>query len=150
MKQIDYLKLVNTGRKSSRYVRPSAEDEALKGVIGIGAVITLISTFGLGVLASYFGETMSMEILAKPMGTTFLIAVLLLVCGIFIGGAPTITRVCIAIVTSAVTLVLLVLASSGSLETQYLFAPLALFSVIVASVSARLVVVLGNRHEAAV
>ena len=65
LKQIDYLKLVATGRNSSYYARPSDADEALKGLVGYGAVFTLALTVGLAVLASYLGANLNEEIVGS-------------------------------------------------------------------------------------
>jgi len=56
LKQIDYLKLVATGRKSIHYAHPGEADDALTGLAAICFVLSLALVFGVAILASYLDE----------------------------------------------------------------------------------------------
>ncbi len=70
MKQIDYLKLVATGRKSIHYAHPSDADDALTGLAGICFILSLALIFGVAILASYLGEPMDARMLGWPLAAT--------------------------------------------------------------------------------
>ena len=70
--QIDYLKLITTGRKSIYYARPSDADDALTGMAGICFVLSLALIFVVAISASYFGKAMSGEMLGWPLAATIL------------------------------------------------------------------------------
>ena len=131
MKQIDYLKLVATGRKSIHYARPSDADDALTGLAGICFVLSLALIFVIAILASYLGEPMNADMLGWPLAATILPGIAYLVCGIYIGGAPKLTRYCMIFVGAAVVVTLSYLALIGELVGWYLFVPPFLFSLLV-------------------
>ena len=131
MKQIDYLKLVTTGRKSIHYARPSDADDALTGLAGICFVLSLALIFGVAILASYLGEPMDADMLGWPIAATVFPGILYFVCGIFMGGAPKLTRYCVLIVGTVAVLTLAAFAFIGLLEGWYLYLPPFLFSLIV-------------------
>jgi hypothetical protein len=129
--QIDYLKLITTGRKSIYYARPSDADDALTGMAGICFVLSLALIFVVAISASYFGKPMSGEVLGWPLAATILPGIAYFVCGMFIGGAPKLTRYCILLVSATVLVTLSYLAFTGNLNSWYLFIPPFLFSLLV-------------------
>ena len=131
MKQIDYLKLVATGRKSIHYARPSDADDALTGLVGICFVLSLALVFGVAILASYLGEPMNADMLGWPLAATVLPGIAYFVCGMFIGGAPKLTRYCMLLVGAIVVVTLSYLTLTGALNGWYLFVPPFLFSLLV-------------------
>jgi hypothetical protein len=131
LKQIDYLKLVATGRKSIHYARPSDADDALTGLAGICFVLSLGLIFAIAILASYLGEPMNADMLGWPLAATVLPGIAYFVCGIYIGGAPKLTRYCIVIIGAGVGITLSYLALIGELVGWYLFIPPFLFALLV-------------------
>lgn len=131
MKQIDYLKLVATGRKSIHYARPSDADDALTGLAGICFISSLALVFGVAILASYLGEPMNADKLGWPLAATVLPGIAYFVCGMFIGGAPRLTRFCMLLVGATVVVTLSYLALVGKLDGWYLFIPPILFTLLV-------------------
>jgi hypothetical protein len=131
LKQIDYLKLVATGRKSIHHARPSDADDALTGLAGACFVLSLALIFGIAVLASYLGEPMNADMLGWAIAAAILPGIAYFVCGIFIGGAPKLTRYCILLVGSTMVVTLSYLALIGRLDGWYLFVPPFLFSLLV-------------------
>lgn len=129
--QIDYLKLIATGRKSIYYARPSDADDALTGLAGICFVLSLALIFVIAILASYFGKPMSSEMLGWPLAATILPGIAYFVCGIFIGGAPKLARYCMLLVGVTVLVTLSYLAFTGNLDGWYLSVPPFLFSLFV-------------------
>ncbi len=131
MKQIDYLKLVATGRKSIHYARPSDADDALTGLIGYGFVFSLILTFAAAFLASYLGNELDMDAVGWPLAATVLPGIAFFVCSIFIGGAPRLIRVCVVAIGAITAITLSYLAITGSLNVWYLYLPSFLYSLLV-------------------
>ena len=131
MKQIDYLKLVATGRKSTHFARPSDADAALNGLVGFGAIVSLGLTFGAAVLYSYAGVTLEMNDVGLSLLATLLAAIALGVLGLFIGGAPVLVRLLMVLICLSVVLSLLLLALTGRLEFVYLYAPAFIYAVAV-------------------
>ena len=131
MKQIDYLKLVAIGRKSTHFARPSDADAALNGLVGFGAIISLGLTFGAAVLYSYFDVVLEMNDVGFALLATLLPAILLVVLGLFIGGAPVLVRLLMALICLAVILSLLLLALNGRLELVYLYVPAFIYALAV-------------------
>ena len=123
MKQIDYLKLVATGRKSIHYARPSDADDALTGLIGYGFVLSLLLTFAAAFLASYLGNELDMDAVGKPLAATILPGIAFFVCSFFIGGAPRLVRVCVIAIGAIAVIALSYLAVTGSLNVWYLYLP---------------------------
>ena len=123
MKQIDYLKLVATGRKAIHYAHPSDADDALTGFIGICFVLSLALIFAVAILASLLGEVIERDMLGWPMAATVLQGIGYLVCGFFIGGAPRLVRYCIIAIGAATAVLLSFLALTESLDGWYLFIP---------------------------
>ena len=132
MKQIDYLKLIATGRKSVHYARPSDADDALTGLVGLGFVIALALTWGIAILVSYLGQEMNAMMVAWPLAAIVFPGIAYFVCGLFIGGAPGLTRYGIILVGATVGIALLYLAVTTRLDGWYLFAPAFLYSLFVA------------------
>ena len=87
MKQIDYLKLVATGRSSSFYAKPSEQDEALRNFILVVGVCALALTFGLAVLISYLGTRLELDDVSYAMLASFGPFVSLLLASFFLSGA---------------------------------------------------------------
>lgn len=137
MKQIDYLKLVATGRNSSYYARPSQADDDLKTIIAYGFVIAWLTTFGLAVLASYLGEGLSFTEVAKPMAIIVGPSLMMFIIGIFMGGAPRLTRIAIAAIGMTVVFILAYMALSDVLPNWYLYLPGAIFFFLVSSAAIR-------------
>jgi hypothetical protein len=137
MKQIDYLKLVAAGRKSIYFTLPSDADDALTGLAGICFVLSLALIIAIAILASYFGEPMSANMLVWPMAATILPAIAYLVCGIYIGDAPRLTRYCMILVGAGVVITLSYLALIGELVGWYLFVPPFLFALLVSIAAIR-------------
>ena len=137
MKQIDYLKLVATGRKSIHYAHPSDADDALTGLAGICFILSLALIFGIAILASYLGEPMDADKLGWPLAATVLPGIAYFVCGMFIGGAPRLTRTCMLVVGAIVVVALGFLALMGKLDGWYLYIPPFLFSLLVSLGAAR-------------
>ena len=135
MTNFDFRGLQGTAKKSSYYARPSREDELLKGVVGYGAVASVLISFSLAVLMSYLGNVMSLDDVAWPIGGTVLAAIPLLVSSFFLGGAPTIGRVAMALVGSLTALVLVVFRRPDQTDTWYLFIPLFTYAGVVAALS---------------
>lgn len=131
MKQIDYLKLVATGRKSIYYARPSDADDALTGLIGYGFVFSLVLTFAAAFLASFLGNELDMDAVGWPLAATVLPAIAFFVCSIFIGGAPRLIRVCVIAIGASTVIALLYLAITGSLNVWYLYLPSFFYSLLV-------------------
>lgn len=131
MKQIDYLKLVATGRKSIHYAQLGDADDALTGLVGICFVLSLGLIFAISILASYLGEPMNADMLGWPLAATVLPGIAYFICGIYIGGAPKLTRYCMVIVGSGVVIALSYLALIGELVGWYLFIPPFLFALLV-------------------
>ena len=131
MKQIDYLKLVATGRKSVHYARPSDADSALTGFIGFGFVISLGLTFALAVLLSYLGVPMNKQSIGFSLLATFAPGVAYFVASIFIGGAPTLVRYVIIAVGGITVVMLTYLTIMGTLNPWYLYVPAFLYSLLV-------------------
>ena len=131
MKQIDYLKLVATGRKSIHYAHPSDADDALTGLAAICFILSLALVFGVAILASYLGEPMSADKLGWPLAATVLPGIAYFVCGMFIGGAPKLTRYCMLLVGAIVVVTLSYFALTGELDRWYLFIPPFLFALLV-------------------
>jgi len=128
MKQIDYLKLVATGRKSVHYARPSDADDALTGLIGLSVISALILVFVIAVIASYLGAEIDKDTLAWPFGSIVLPAIAYFVASLFIGGAPRLVRVAF-IGVALVTLGLRSYKAFGSdLSSWYLFVPAVLLA----------------------
>ena len=121
MKQIDYLKLVASARKSIHYARPSDADDALTGLIGICFILSLVLTFGAAVLGSFFGELIDSEMLAWPLAATVLPGIAYMVCGFFIGGAQKLIRYLILTIGAITAIMLSYFAVTGSLDGWYLF-----------------------------
>lgn len=130
MKQIDYLKLVATGRKSIHYARPSDADDALTGLIGYGFVFSLLLTFTAAFLASYLGKELDMDGVGKPLAATFLPGIAFFVGGFFIGGAPRLVRICMIIVGAITVITLSYLAITGTLNVWYLYLPSFVYSLL--------------------
>lgn len=131
MKQIDYLKLVATGRKSIYYARPSDADDALTGLIGYGFVFSLILTFAAAFLASYLGHELDMNAVGKPLAATVLPGIAYFVGSIFIGGAPRLVRACVIIVGAVTVVTLTYLVAIGAIGVWYLYLPSFLYSLFV-------------------
>ena len=64
MKQIDYLKLVSTGKRSTYFARASEEDEALKNLILFAGTGSLGLTFLIALAVSRAGT----ELVANDVG----------------------------------------------------------------------------------
>ena len=64
VKQIDYLKLVSTGKRSSYYAKPTEADEALKNLILFAGTASLGLTFAMAVFVSWRGT----ELVATDVG----------------------------------------------------------------------------------
>lgn len=131
MKQIDYLKLVATGRKSIHYARPSDADDALTGLVGLCFVLSLALTFAIAILASYLGESIEGDMLGWPLAATVLTGIAYFVCGLFIGGAPTLVRYCMIAVGAGTVITLTYFAIAGAVTSWYLFVPPFLFGLCV-------------------
>jgi hypothetical protein len=129
LKQIDYLKLVATGRKSIHYARPSDADDDLTGLIGVCFIISLILTFGVAVVASFCGELIDGEMLAWPLAATVLPGIGYMVSGFFIGGAPRLVRYGILTIGAITAIMLSYFAVTGSLDGWYLFIAPFLFAL---------------------
>ncbi len=82
-------------------------------------------------MASNFGEPMNADMLGWPLAATVLPGIAFFVCGMFIGGAPTLTRYCMLFVGAIVVVTLSYLALAGELDVWYLFIPPFLFSLLV-------------------
>ena len=131
LKQIDYLKLVATGRKSIHYARPSDADDALTGLAGICFILSLVLTFGVAVLASYLGEVIEGGMLGWPVAATVLPEIAYFICGIYIGGAPRLVRYCMLAVGAGTAITLTFVALTAPLPGWYLFLPPFLFALCV-------------------
>ena len=131
MKQIDYLKLVATGKKSVHYQRPSDADSALTGFIGFGLVISLALTFGLAVLVTYLGVSMDMDTVGLALLATFAPGAASLVACLFIGGAPTFVRYVIIAIGGVTVATLTALMIGGALYPWLLYVPGFLYSLLV-------------------
>ncbi len=131
MKQIDYTKLVKTGRKSVYHARPGDADDALTGLFGYGFVFALALTLIIAFVTSYLGNELSMKIVGKPIAAIFAPGIAYFVGGIFIGGAPRLVRASVIVVGAITVLTLSYLAITGSLEVWYLYVPAFLYSLLV-------------------
>ena len=131
MKQIDYLKLVATGKKSVHYARPSDADSALTGFIGFGLIISLIVTFGIAVLVSYLGVPIDADKVGLAVAASAVPGIAFLVGSIFIGGAPTLVRYVIVAVGGVTVVTLTALTLTGALNPWYLYVPAFLYSLLV-------------------
>ena len=131
MKQIDYLKLVATGRKSIYYARPSDADDALTGLVGICFVISLALIFAIAVLASYLGEPMSADMLGWPLAATVLLGIAYFVCSIYISDTPKLTRYFMIVIGAGSVIFLAYTTTTGGLIGWYLFIPPFLFALLV-------------------
>lgn len=131
MKQIDYLKLVATGRKSVHYQRPSDADSALTGFIGFGLIISLILTFGIAVLVSYLGGVMDADKVGLAIAATAVPGIAFLLSSIFIGGAPTLVRYVIVAVGATAVVALTWSMLTGAFSPWYLLVPAFLYSLLV-------------------
>ncbi len=131
MKQIDYLKLVATGRKSIHYARPSDADDALSGLVGYGFACSLLLTFAIAILASYLGATIDADDVGWALAATVLPGIALFIGGFLLAGAPRFIRICFSIVSSGVAISLTLLAITGRLDNWFLFVPPFLYAVAV-------------------
>ncbi len=131
MKQIDYLKLVATGRKSIHYARPGDADDALTGLVGYGFVFSIILTFAAAFLASYLGNELNMDGVGKPLATTILPGIAFFVCGFFIGGAPRLVRGCVIAIGATTAIALTYFAITGGLDVWYLYLPSFLYTLLI-------------------
>ena len=131
MKPIHYFKLVVAGRKSVHYARPSEADDALTGLAGICFVLSLALIFVIAVLALYLGAPITADMLGWPLVATILPAIAYFICGIYIGGAPRLTRYCMLSVGAGLVITLSYLALTGELVGWYLFGPPYFFALIV-------------------
>ena len=131
LKQIDYLKLVATGRKSIHYARPSDADEALTGLVGYGLVFSLALTFAAAFLASYLGEQLDMKAVGRAMAATIVPGIAYFSLSFFIGGAPRVVRACFVAIGAATAISLMYLAIAGRLDVWFLYLPSFLYSLLV-------------------
>lgn len=131
MKQIDYLKLVVTGRKSVHYTLPSEADSALTGLIGYGAMIALALTLVIGVLVSNPGVELDVDTIGRPLAVTLALGITFFVCSIFIGGAPVLVRVSLVIIGAIAGIGITILVMEGSTGSWYPYAPSYLYLVLV-------------------
>ena len=69
--------------------------------------------------------------LVWPLAATVLPGIAYFVCGMFIGGAPKLTRYCMLLVRAIVIVMLSYFALTGELDGWYLFIPPFLFSLLV-------------------
>ncbi len=111
MRQIDYLKLVRTARRSSYMARPSEEDDALRNLILIAGTASLGLTFALAVAVSLAGTELLIDDIARALGWTFLPGVYLSVLSMFLGGARRVVLYSMAVpmLASSITLAALML-----------------------------------------
>ena len=132
LNQIDYLKLIATGRNSIHYARPSDADDALTGLAGVCFASALILTFALAVLVSYMGAPVQTDWIGFSVAVTFFLGLVCLICGIFIGGAPRLTRCTILASGAVVVIALSFLVITVNLPGWYLYLPPFLFALIMA------------------
>jgi hypothetical protein len=131
VKQIDYLKLVATGRKSTHYTRPSDADDALTGLVGYGFVYSLLLTFATALIVSYLGIELGMDDVGKPLAATILPGIAFFASSFFIGGAPKLVRAWVIAVGSITVVTLSFLAVTAGLGVWYLYLPPFLYSLLV-------------------
>lgn len=132
MKQIDYLKLVATGRKATHFERPSDADEALTGAIGFMFLCSFFVTFAAVFLSSFLGSDLDLDAVGMALLPTIVPGIAYFVAGIFIGGAPKIVRVCIAAAALVTAATLILLGMAGDLGVWYLYLPAFLFATVTA------------------
>lgn len=127
MNQIDYLKLVSTGRRSSYYAKPSEQDEALRNLILFAGTASLGLTFAVAVLVSYAGTNLEARDVGTALAWTFLPGVYLSVISMFLGGARRAVLYAMAVPALALSVTLAALMIRGLPGHWLLYLPSLVF-----------------------
>ena len=137
MKQIDYLKLVSTARRSSYMARPSEEDDALKNLILIAGTASLGLTFVIAVVVSLSGTELVAGDISLALAWTFLPGIYLSVLSMFLGGARRLVLYAMAVPSLALSISLGALMISGLPGHWLLYLPSLAYLAIVGWVAFR-------------
>ena len=135
MKNADYRNLINTARTSSYFDKPTEQDEALKGLIAYGVIATLILTFVVAVIVSYFGAEIEGSDVGMALGVVMVMAIVLLVFTLAISNNPKTARGIIGASSLIITLIVAAHFISDSTDARLVFVPLFFYSSIISWVS---------------
>ncbi len=144
MKQIDYLKLVSTARRSSYFAHPTEEDEALKNLILIGGSTSLGLTFAAAILVSWLGASIEANHVGAALAWTILPAIYFSVVSMFLGGARRLVLYAMAVPALALSVTLAALMLRGLPGHWLIYLPPLAFLTVMSWVTFRQVSLIGG------
>ena len=137
MKQIDYLKLVSTGKRSTYFARASEEDEALKNLILFAGTGSLGLTFAIAIAVSSAGTELVANDVGRALAWTLLPGIYLSVLSFFLGGARRLVLYAMAVPTLALSVTLAALMYRGVDGHWLIYLPPLAFLMIICWVTFR-------------